>query len=44
MKLSLAALKVHLHHCSAYPVIRRNFGVIFTANGLPEVGIPPVRH
>ncbi|MGL6245678.1 hypothetical protein [Pseudomonas sp.] len=43
MKLTLAALKVHLAHCSAYPSIRRNFGVMFTASGIPEVGVPPVR-
>lgn len=44
MKLSIAALKVHLAHCSAYPSARRNFGVMFTASGVPTVGVPPVRH
>lgn len=44
MTLTLAALKVHLAHCAAYPTIRRNFGVMFTASGIPAVGILPVRH
>lgn len=44
MKLQLSALKVHLAHCSAYPSARRNFGVMFTASGVPTVGVPPVRH
>lgn len=44
MKLNLAGLKVHLAHCAAYPAIRRNFGVMFSASGIPTVGIPPIRH
>ena len=44
MKLSLAALKVHLFHCSAYPAVRRAFGVMFTASGIPQVGLLPINH
>lgn len=44
MKLHLSALKVHLAHCAAYPSIRRNFGVMFTASGIPAVAILPVCH
>lgn len=44
MKLHLSALKVHLAHCSAYPSIRRNFGVLFTTTGVPQVATLPTRH
>lgn len=44
MKLTLAALKVHLAHCSAYRSIGRNFGVMFTATGIPQVGMPTLKH
>lgn len=44
MKLHLSALKVHLAHCAAYPSVRRNFGVMFTASGSPQVGVLPRQH
>lgn len=37
MKLSLAALKVHLAHCAAVPRIGHYFGLAFTASGVPAI-------
>lgn len=41
MRLSLAALKVHLIHCANIPRIGRTFGLVFTADGVPSVAAVP---
>lgn len=37
MRLSLAALKVHLIHCANIPRIGRTFGLAFTGTGVPAI-------
>lgn len=37
MRITLAALKVHLAHCAAVPRIGRCFGITFTHTGVPGV-------
>lgn len=41
MKLHLAALKIHLAHCTAARGIGRIFGITFTATGIPTVAPVP---
>lgn len=41
MKLSLAALKVHLMHCANIPRLGRSFGLAFTLDGMPTVAAVP---
>lgn len=43
MKLTLAALKVHLAHCAMSPRLGRRIGLAFTATGTPAIVAAPSR-
>lgn len=40
-RLHLAAVRVHLSICSAWPAAQRAFGITFTPNGVPNIAQPP---
>lgn len=43
MKLTLAALKVHLAHCAMSPRLGRRIGLAFTSTGTPAIVAAPFR-
>lgn len=42
-RLHLAAVRVHISICAAWPEARRAFGITFTPSGVPAIAQPPAR-